>query len=168
MIQPDRDTGGETLSLCSIRLNGEVFGIDTLQVHEVLGESKVYAVPLVHDSIGGMMPYRGEVLPVVCARRLLGLPPRDGAANVLILRAPGDQELFGFAVDEVNDVLTVEAASFEPNPCTLDARRKSIFAGAYKAADGLIVVLRPELLRPERLAEMQPQSSTAAIERKHT
>ena len=105
--------------------------------------------------VGGVLPYRGDVLLVVCSRRLLGLEPLTRPANVLVLRDEQEDELFGLAVDEVDGVMLLDAVQFEEKPCTLDARQKAIFAGAYKVQDGVIVRLEPELLRPSRLAELQ-------------
>ncbi len=145
----------EIISLCSLRVGDAAFGMDTQQIHEVLGASVLQPVPLSHDFVGGVIPYRGDVLLVVCTRRLLGLEPLGKVLNLLVLRDEVENELFGLAVDAVDDVLTVDAASFEANPCTLTAAQKAIFAGAYKLRDGVIVRLEPELLRPSRLAEIQ-------------
>jgi purine-binding chemotaxis protein CheW len=41
----------------------------------------------------------------------------------------------------------------EANPCTLEARAKWLFDGAYKMQAGLMVQLDPQKLRPSRLAE---------------
>ncbi len=56
-------------------------------------------------------------------------------------------------VDEVGGVVTVSKAMLEANPCTLEARSKWLFDGAYKMQTGLMVQLDPKRLRPSRLAE---------------
>ena len=149
--------GSVDVSLCSMRVGIEVFGIDTQQVHEVLGESVVQPVPLAHEFIGGVMSYRGDVLLVLSLRRLLGLQALSGPSNVLVLRDDEEDEMFGLAVDAVDDVMTVAAASFEENPCTLDAQRSAIFAGAYKVQNGVVVCLDSALLRPSRLVELHAE-----------
>ena len=53
----------------------------------------------------------------------------------------------------VGEVLTVSSADYEPNPSTLDQRRKTLFAGAYKLKDKLLVMLDPERLDPLRLSQ---------------
>jgi purine-binding chemotaxis protein CheW len=52
-------------------------------------------------------------------------------------------------------VLTVTAAEYEPNPSTLEERRRTLFAGAYKLKNGLMVMLDPDRLDPMRLAAGQ-------------
>jgi purine-binding chemotaxis protein CheW len=53
----------------------------------------------------------------------------------------------------VGGVVTVNRKMLEANPCTLEARAKWLFDGAYKMQTGLLVQLDPQRLRPSRLAE---------------
>lgn len=123
---------GAKVSLCTLRVGDEVFGIDTQKVHEVLGERVIHAVALAPEFVGGVIPYRGEVLLVVSFRSLLGMEALGGPVNVMVLRDEQEGELFGVAVDAVEDVLMVDAATLEENPCTLDARRKAFRAGIVR------------------------------------
>jgi purine-binding chemotaxis protein CheW len=63
-----------------------------------------------------------------------------------------DGGCFGLLVDAVGEVLTVSSADYEPNPSILDQRRKTLFAGAYKLKEKLLVMLNPERLDPLRLS----------------
>ena len=99
--------------------------------------------------MGGLVHYRGDVLTTVSLRHLLGLPPRDGPQDILVLESPGG--CFGLLVDSVGEVLAVSSADHEPNPSILDERRRALFAGAYKLKDSLLVMLDPERLDPMRL-----------------
>jgi len=71
---------------------------------------------------------------------------------------------FGLQVDSVGEVLTVSGVDFEPNPSTLEQRRRTLLAGAYKLKDSLLVMLDPERLDPARLdrARLDPAHSGAA------
>jgi purine-binding chemotaxis protein CheW len=146
-----------TVSLCSLRVGDEVFGFDTEKVYEVLGVRTMQPVPLAPEFVAGVIPYRGEVLVVLCLRRLLGMKPRSKPSNVLVLQDEHEGELFGLAVDSLQDVLSLDVDYFEENPCTLDERRKTLFAGAYKVRDSLVIYLKPELLWPMRLMELLRQ-----------
>jgi purine-binding chemotaxis protein CheW len=99
--------------------------------------------------VGGLVHYRGDVLTTVSLRQLLGLPPRQGPQDLLVLESAGG--CFGLLVDSVGEVLTVSSAAREPNPSTLDERSRALFAGAYKLQDSLLVMLDPERLDPMRL-----------------
>jgi purine-binding chemotaxis protein CheW len=89
----------------------------------------------------------------VSLRHLLGLPPKEGTQDVLVLESEGT--CFGLLVDSVGEVLTVSAEDYEPNPSILDERRRALLAGAYKLKDSLLVMLDPDKLEPMRLGAGQ-------------
>jgi purine-binding chemotaxis protein CheW len=61
---------------------------------------------------------------------------------------------YGLLVDSVGEVLTVSYANFEANPSTINERRRTLLAGAYKLKDELMVMLDPEQLDPMRLVKV--------------
>ena len=141
------------LSLCLIRVDTETFGIETSSVICVLRDCAVQRVPLAPHFIGGVIAYRGDVLPVVCSRRLLALDDPAGLPSVVIVRDPLTGDLFGLAADDVRAVKDIDAATLQPNPPTLDDRRALLYAGAYRADGELVVRLLPEKLTPAILLE---------------
>jgi len=143
----------DAVSLCSMLAGSESFGIDTRKIREVLGKRDLQRVPMSPPFIGGIVPYRGEVLTAVDLRALLGMPENGAASCVLVLEDDEAAERFGLVVDEVGGVVTVNRHMLETNPCTLEARGKWLFDGAYKMQTGLMVQLDPKKLRPSRLAE---------------
>ena len=143
----------DAVSLCSMFAGSESFGIDTKKIREVLGKRDLQRVPMAPAFIGGVVPYRGEVLTTVDFRALLGMGEHTDASCVLVLEDEDGEERFGLVVDAVGGVVTVNRTMLDANPCTLDAREKWLFDGAYKMPTGLMVQLDPQKLRPSRLAE---------------
>ena len=148
-IQEENDT----VSLCSLHAGTETFGIDTRKIREVLGERALQRVPMSPAFIAGVVPYRGEVLTTVNLRALLGMEARPGDCCVLVMEDDEAAERFGLVVDAVGGVVTVSRRALEANPCTLGARAKWLFDGAYKMESGLMVRLDPQRLCPSRLSE---------------
>ena len=143
----------ESVSVCSMFAGEESFGIDTGKIREVLGRRDLERVPMAPSFIAGVVPYRGDVLTTISFRALLGLPESPETGCVLVLEDDDGQERFGLMVDAVGGVVTVERNMLEANPCTLDAKCKWLFDGAYKMEGNLLVQLDPQKLRPSRLAE---------------
>lgn len=141
----------DAVSLCSMFAGSESFGIDTRKIREVLGNRDLQRVPMAPAFIGGVVPYRGEVLTTVDFRALLGMGEHTEASCVLVLEDGGER--FGLVVDAVGGVVTVSRNMLEGNPCTLESRGKWLFDGAFKMEKGLLVQLDPQKLRPSRLAE---------------
>jgi purine-binding chemotaxis protein CheW len=126
-----------------------LFGVPISHILEIVGGARPQAVPLAPGYVGGLVHYRGDVLTTVSLRQLLGLLPKEGAQDILVLESAGG--CFGLLVDSVGEVLTVSSADYEPNPSIVDERRRALLAGAYKLKDSLLVMLDPERLDPLRL-----------------
>ena len=143
----------DAVSLCSLYAGSETFGIDTSKIREVLGERDLQRVPMSPAFIAGVVPYRGEVLTTVNLRALLGVEAHSGKCCVLVMEDDEAAERFGLVVDAVGSVVTVSRRALEDNPCTLEARGKWLFDGAYKMEAGLMIRLDPQKLSPSRLSE---------------
>ena len=141
------------VEVCSVRVDSTLFGMPISHILEIVGSTRPQPVPLAPACVGGLVHYRGDVLTTVSLRQLLGLPPKDGKQDILVLESEGS--CFGLLVDSVGEVLTVSAAEYEPNPSILDESRRTLFAGAYKLRNGLMVLLEPDRLDPVRLAAGQ-------------
>ncbi len=149
-----KEKTSSVMEVCSVRLAETWFGVPITHILEILGAARPQPVPLAPAYVGGLVHYRGDVLTTVSLRQLLDLPPKEGARAILVLESAGG--CFGLLVDAVGEVLTVSSADHEPNPSILDRRRKTLFAGAYKLKDKLLVMLDPEQLDPHRLSQAQP------------
>src|SRR5271166_2929545 len=123
------------VEMCSVRLGETQFGVPITHILEIVGSARPQPVPLAPRFVGGLVHYRGDVLTTVSLRQLLGLQPREGAQDILVLESAGG--IFGLLVDSVGEVLTVCAADYEPNPSILDERRRGLLSGAYKLKDSL-------------------------------
>lgn len=150
MTQPSKTTPDKVLEICSVHVGEGLYGLPITHVLEILGSARPERVPLGPDFVAGLIPYRGDVLTAVSLRRLLGLAPREDAQHLLVME--GDGASFGLLVDAVGEVLTVDGATFEPNPPTMAMDRQQLIAGAYKLDTGLLVMLNPEHLAPMYLA----------------
>ena len=139
------------VEMCSVRVEQTLFGVPITHILEIVGSARPQPVPLAPKFVGGLVHYRGDVLTTVSLRQLLGLGPKEGPQDILVLESAGG--CFGLLVDSVGEVLTVSSADHEPNPSILDERRRALFAGAYKLKDSLLVMLDPERLEPMQLSQ---------------
>lgn len=117
------------------------FGVDVLRVQEVLRFQQMTRVPLAPDVIEGLINLRGQIVTAIDLRRRLKLPPRGGdhvPTNVVIRTDGGAVSLL---VDEIGDVLDVDAATYERPPDKLDPAARAMIRGVYKLKDRLLLVL---------------------------
>ncbi len=139
------------MEVCSVCIGETWFGLPIAHILEIVGEARPQPVPLAPTYVGGLVHYRGDVLTTVSLRQLLGLDPKEGPQDILVLESPAG--CFGLLVDLVGEVLTVSSADFEANPSILNQQRKALLAGAYKLNSKLLVMLKPEMLDPQRLSQ---------------
>ena len=147
------------VEMCSVRLGQGMYALPISHILEIVGSARPQPIPLAPRFVGGLVHYRGDVLTTVSRRSLLGMPPREGPQDILVLEAAGG--CFGLLVDSVCEVLTVSTEDYEPNPSILNERHRALFAGAYKLKETLLVMLDPERLDPMRLDASQAASQAA-------
>lgn len=143
------------VSICSLTVNGALFGLETRTVREVLGECVVQKIPLAPGYVAGVISNRGEMLTTLSLRALLGFEERVGRSAVMVLDGADGEERFGLLVDAVGGVMRVSAAALKANPSTLSERNRTLFDGAYTLPDGLMVRLDGKRLLPARLRESE-------------
>src|ERR1017187_5678627 len=130
------------------------FGVDVLRVQEVLRFQQMTSVPLAPGVIEGLINLRGHIVTAIDMRRRLRLPPRaEGRTpmNVVVRTEGGAVSLL---VDEIGDVLDVDAADWERTPGNLDPDIRDLIRGVYKLKDRLLLVLDTE-----RTADLSPDKS---------
>lgn len=125
-------------------VNDLFLGIDVLRVQEVLRYQEMTRVPLAPDMAAGLINLRGQIVTAIDMRRRLGLPPRPAdmlPLNVVVRTGDGPVSLL---VDEIGDVLEVEAADAEAPPDNVPAAARELIGQVYKLKDRLLLVLDPD------------------------
>jgi purine-binding chemotaxis protein CheW len=120
------------------------FGVDVLHVQEVLQSQQMTSVPQAPGVIEGLINLRGQIVTAIDMRRRLGLPERAGGQapmNIVVRTVDGAVSLL---VDEIGDVLDMDAATYERPPQNLDPAAKELIRGVYKLKDRLLLVLDEE------------------------
>lgn len=126
---------------CTFFLDGYYFGIDVLEVQEVIRCQPMTPTPLAPPVVRGLMNLRGQIVTALDLRRRLDLPDRpDGAAPVNVI-VPTDDGAVSLLVDEIGDVVAVTDGAFERPPETLRGPARDLIRGAYKLSDRLLLAL---------------------------
>ena len=129
---------------CTFFVADLFFGVDVLHVQEVLRFQQITRVPQAPEVVEGLINLRGQIVTAIDMRRRLQLPPRGGdqtPMNIVVRTEDGAGSLL---VDEIGDVLDVDAASWEPSPENLDSNARGLIRGVYKLKGRLLLVLDTE------------------------
>ncbi len=120
------------------------FGIDVLNVQEVLRYQEMTRVPLAPDVIEGLINLRGQIVTALDLRRRLKIPPRDTGHTPMNIVVRSEEGAVSLLVDEISDVLEVNPASYEPPPQNLPPEQRELIEGLYKLEGRLLLILNTE------------------------
>jgi purine-binding chemotaxis protein CheW len=120
------------------------FGIDVLNVQEVLRYQQMTRVPLAPDVIEGLINLRGQIVTAVDLRKRLNVRPRDNGSAPMNIVVRSEEGAVSLLVDEISDVLQVDPASYEPPPQNLPEEQRELIEGLYKLDGRLLLILNTE------------------------
>ena len=129
------------LQLATFFVKDLFFGIDVLEVQEVMRHQEMTRVPLAPGTIEGLINLRGQIVTAIDMRRRLNLPPREAgetAMNVVVRTPEGAVSLL---VDEIGDVIAADASTYERVPDNLDPAARELILGVYKLKGRLLLAL---------------------------
>ena len=120
------------------------FGVDVLQVQEVMRLQPMTPVPRAPEVIEGLINLRGQIVTAIDMRRRLTLPPRPAELSPMNIVVSTSDGAVSLLVDEIGDVIHVDASSFELPPANLNPAAKQFIRGVYKLKHQLLLVLDAE------------------------
>lgn len=119
-------------------VGGEKFGLPVDCVQTIFPLEAVTPVPLGPREILGLVNLRGKIVTAVSLRRRMQLP-EDGPGNArLAIGMEHRGESFALVVDEVGDVILLDAQTRIPMPPHLDPQRAKLTEAVYRLADGIL------------------------------
>jgi purine-binding chemotaxis protein CheW len=143
----------ERTQYCTFRSGGRLFGVSILDVREVTTETACTRIPHAPDEVAGYVNIRGHIHLALDLRRMLGLPGEtDAVARHLVLFKSEVGPAFGVLVDEIGDIVTVDASQIEPLDSSqggpADDDRDALVVEICKLPDELLAVLEPRRFLP--------------------
>jgi len=127
----------------TFRVKQELFGIDVMQVKEVLRIVDITPVPGADNSILGIINVRGNVVTVIDTRRLFILPEVDYNDDTRIIVVElNDKEVIGLVVDSVDEVINLPQNRVDRAPSlNSDESTKRFVQGVCYHNNILIILL---------------------------
>jgi purine-binding chemotaxis protein CheW len=145
----------ELLQLVSFNIGGEEFGVDILQVQEIIRMLEVTRVPNAPEYVDGVINLRGKVIPIIDLRRRFEMQRKDHDKNTRIVVVELSGQVVGFVVDAVSEVLRIPWSVTEPPPSIVGGVRKEYITAVGKLEDRLLILLDLEkVLKAEEKDEV--------------
>lgn len=154
--QADKNQAADlVLQWVTFRLQEETYGINVMQVQEVLRYTEIAPVPGSPDYVLGIINLRGNVVTVIDTRARFGLPPAEVSDNTRIVIIEAEKQVIGILVDSVAEVVYLKQSEIEnaPNVGT-DESARFIQGVANREGELLILVDLNKMLNDEEWDEI--------------
>jgi purine-binding chemotaxis protein CheW len=146
--EPAKDTPVK-MQCVTFELDNETYGINVMQVQEVLREIEVAPVPGAPNYVIGIINLRGNVVSVIDARTRFGLASieRTGMSRIIVIEA--HKQIIGVLVDSVAEVVDVKLDEIETAPNVGNDESSRYIDGVVSWSDKLLILVDLDKLLSE-------------------
>ena len=135
------DTDDPILQWVTFQLGEETYGVNVMQVQEVLRVTEIAPVPGAPSYVLGIINLRGNVVTVLDTRKRFGMPPRevDDASRVLIIESAN--QVVGILVDSVSEVVYLRGSEIEAAPNVGNEESSRFIQGVCNREEELLILV---------------------------
>ena len=130
----------EVLQWVTYQLDRETYGINVMQVQEVLRYTEIAPVPGAPDYVLGIINLRGNVVTVIDTRSRFGLQPAEVSDNSRIVIIEAEKQVIGILVDSVAEVVYLRASEIDVAP-SVGTEESAKFIQGVSNRDGELLIL---------------------------
>lgn len=160
MNQVVKKTGDDpVLQWVTFKLVDETYGVNVMQVQEVLRVTEIAPVPGAAPYVMGIINLRGNVVTVLDTRKRFGLPEiaMDDSTRIVIIES--DTNVIGILVDSVAEVVELRRSEIEASPNVGNEDSSKYIEGvATNNGELLILIDITKLLSTEEWQEVSDVS----------
>lgn len=150
------DANDEILQWVTFKLDCETYGINVMQVQEVLRYTEIAPVPGAPNYVLGIINLRGNVVTVIDTRSRFGLSSSELSDNTRVVIIESEKQVIGILVDSVAEVVYLRASEIDIAPNVgNDESAKFIQGVSNRDGELLILVDLNKLLSDEEWDEVK-------------
>ena len=123
------------------KLNKEEFGIDIMNVKEIIPYEESTQIPNSPDFMEGVINYRGNVIPIINLNKRFKLASKEttGDTRIIVISLKGKE--IGFIVDEASQTLRLEEDQIDPTPDIISDIDRRYIVGVGKIDKSRLLIL---------------------------
>lgn len=152
------------LQLVTFQLGEEVYGINIMDVKEIVRLQEIRPIPNAPSYVEGIFNLRGEIIPIINLHRRFHLKRAELKEDEELLSGfviidINDMQL-GVIIDKVSHVVTVESSQIQPPPQILTGIGAEYIQGVVRDNDSYLIILDiRKLFNPKELQQLDKISS---------
>lgn len=154
-VDDETQTNDPEIQLVTFRLKDETYGINVMQVQEVLRVTDIAPVPGAPHYVMGIINLRGNVVTVIDTRMRFGLPQgeMDDLSRIIVIES--EAQVVGILVDSVAEVADLRVSEIDSAPNVGNEESSRYIQGVASRDNNLLIVVDlNKLLSEEEWAEM--------------
>ncbi|MEJ1464882.1 MAG: chemotaxis protein CheW [Candidatus Sedimenticola sp. (ex Thyasira tokunagai)] len=129
------------IQLVTFLLQDEIYGINVMQVQEVLRLSEIAPVPGAPPYVLGIINLRGNVVTVIDTRSRFGLNPGEISNSSRIVIIEAEKQVVGILVDSVAEVIDLHLSEVEPAPNVGNQESSKYIQGVATVNNRLLILV---------------------------
>ncbi len=141
IYNPDGSKKDEVLRWVTFQLDKEMYGVNVMQVREVLRYSDIAPVPGAPAYVLGIINLRGNVVSVIDTRMRFGLPPAEVTDNTRIMIIESERQTVGILVDSVAEVVDLNTKDIDDTPNVGTEESAKFICGVCNRGDDLLILI---------------------------
>ncbi|WP_300316736.1 chemotaxis protein CheW [Idiomarina sp.] len=139
--ETDADSNDEVLQWVTFQLDDETYGINVMQVQEVLRYSEIAPVPGAPNYVLGIINLRGNVVTVIDTRLRFGLQTTEVTDNTRIVIIESEKQVIGILVDSVAEVVYLRTSEIDSAPNVGTDESARFIQGVSNRDDELLILV---------------------------
>jgi purine-binding chemotaxis protein CheW len=133
----------------TFRLDGETYGVNVMQVQEVLRYTEIAPVPGAPEYVLGIINLRGNVVTVIDTRNRFALKEGEVTDSTRIVIVEADEHVVGLLVDSVAEVVYLRQSEIENPPNAGHDESARFIQGVCNKNDELLILVELEKILTE-------------------
>lgn len=154
MSEKSKQANDPILQWVTFHLEEEVYGMNVMQVQEVLRITEIAPVPGAPDYVLGIINLRGNVVTVIDTRRRFGLMPHelDDMSRIIVVEVNGN--VIGMLVDSVAEVVYLHQSEIDTAPNVSNDDSSRFIQGVSSREEKLLILVDVDkFLTEEEIAD---------------
>ena len=155
----DMQASDDLLQLVVFQLGGEEFGVEIMQVQEIIRMPDITRIPQSPDYVEGVINLRGKIIVVVNLDTKFDLHSKELDEDSRIVIVEVGSNVVGMIVDSVSEVMRLASSSVEPAPEIISTKIKADYLKGVGKLDERLLIL----LDLERVLSDDEMSQVSAV-----
>ena len=123
------------------KLGKEEYGVDIMQVKEIVPYKEPVKVPNTPNFIEGIINLRSEIIPIVNLKKRFNIPGEALNEDTRIIVMNIEAKQVGFIVDDASEVTTINEENIETAPYIIAGIERKYITGIGKIKDRILILL---------------------------